>query len=203
MALVTLNIMVKITGRLILMFNKAKTKNCLGNLFCKCTFTLYLHGKNELCKIDKEVSNFRPFLHYLKGLPTISAPEISARVISARMFHHRNISARGHFRTWTFPHSSTGAVMSVPKCPYCFARCKNIHVLKCSGAEISRAEISRAEISRAEMSMALKIPCAKNFPCRKVSKSKCSRDETSICRNVRKTKMHVLKCSQDEKSLLK
>jgi hypothetical protein len=52
--------------------------------------------------------------------------------------------------------------MSVLKCPYCFARCKNIHVPKCSGAEISRAH----------MSMVPKIPCAKMYPCRKVFVSK-------------------------------
>ena len=59
-----------------------------------------------------------------------------------RNFQHRNISARGHFGTWTFRHSSTGAEMSVPKRPYYFARCQNIHVPKCSGAKISLSKMS-------------------------------------------------------------
>ena len=78
-----------------------------------------------------------------------------------RSFRHReflvqwffgtmDVSAWGHFSKWTFWHSSTGAKMSVPKRPYCFARCKNIHVPKCSGDEISLAK----------MSMVPKIPCA-------------------------------------------
>ena len=54
-----------------------------------------------------------------------------------RIFWHRSILAQEHFGTLTFRHSSTSAEMSVSKRPYCFARCQNIHVLKCSGAEIS------------------------------------------------------------------
>ena len=74
--------------------------------------------------------------HFNTG--TFRHGDFSARgIFGTRNFRHRNISARGHFGTWTFRHSSTGAEMSVPKRPYCFARCQNIHVLKCSGAEIS------------------------------------------------------------------
>ena len=77
-------------------------------------------------------------------------------------FGTMDVSARGHFGNWAFQHSSTGAKMSVPKRPYYFARCQNIHVPKCSGAEISHAK----------MSMMLKIQFAKMSPCRKVLVSK-------------------------------
>ena len=76
-------------------------------------------------------------------------------LFGTRNFRHRNILARGNFDTCTFWHSSTGAEMSVPKRPYCFARCQNIHVLKCTGTKISHAE----------MFMAAKTPCAKMSPC--------------------------------------
>ena len=93
-------------------------------------------------------------------------------------FPHGNVSTWGLFSTRNFGHSSTGAEMSLPKHPYCFARCQNIHGPKCSGTKISRAE----------MSMVPKILCAKNSPCQKVAMSKGSRVETSICRNVRRAK---------------
>ena len=49
-------------------------------------------------------------------------------------FSTMDVSAQGHFGRWTFWSSSTGA--------YCLARCQNIYVTKCSGAEISRSETS-------------------------------------------------------------
>ena len=85
-------------------------------------------------------------------------------LFGTRTFRHRNISARGHFGTWTFRHSSTGAEMSVPKRPYCFARCQNIHVLKCSDAKISLCRNVQVP----------KIPRDENSPCRKFPMSKCS-----------------------------
>ena len=105
-------------------------------------------------------------------LPTISTPNISARKISVQTFHQRDILAHAHFSPvgvlahghfvsmdisvqghfgmelfgflapWTFRHSSTGVEMSVPKGLYYFARCQNIQVPNCSGAEIYRAETS-------------------------------------------------------------
>ena len=68
---------------------------------------------------------------------------------------HEDILAGSHFRTWTFRHSSTGAKMSVPKRPFCFARCQNIHKPK--------------------------YPCAEMFRCRKVLESKISHVETFQC----------------------
>jgi len=73
-------------------------------------------------------------------------------------FWHEEFSAQehfgtGHLGTWTFWHSSTGAKTPVPNRPYCFARCRNIHVQKCSGAEMSMVlKIPRAESSHAKKS---------------------------------------------------
>ena len=66
------------------------------------------------------------------------------------------------------PSSSTGTEMSVTKLPYCFARCQNIYVLKCLGAEIFHAKTS----------MVPKVPCAKTSLCGK-----------SLCCNVHEDKM--------------
>jgi hypothetical protein len=57
-------------------------------------------------------------------------------------FGTMDMSALGHFGTQIFHHSSPAAKMSVWKHQYCFARCQNIHVLKCLGSVISRAKTS-------------------------------------------------------------
>ena len=64
--------------------------------------------------------------------------------------------------------------MSVPKRPYCFARCQNIHVPKCSGAEIFHAE----------MSLVPKIPRAKKCPCRNVHLRSALQTFPGRCQNV-------------------
>ena len=98
----------------------------------------------------------------------------SRRLVRWR-FNTRIFAARGIFGIGTFRHSSTSPEMSVPKHPYCFARCQNIHVPKCSGAEISLCRNVQVP----------KIPCAENSPCRKFPMPKRSGVEMSICRNVR------------------
>ena len=82
-------------------------------------------------------------------------------------------------------HSRTGATTAVPKCPYYFERCQNIHVLKCSCAEISHAE----------RSMAPKCPWAKNS-----LGQNAHGDKVSMCRCGRRAKTYsrrnvlVMKC---------
>ena len=128
------------------------------NLFVASKKRNHLFTNLKYCKKASE-----PF----KSLPTISVPEISASVISARMFQHRNVSTWGpfgmgifwheefsaqeHFSTWTFRHSSTGAKMSVLKCPYCFARCQNIHGAKnslCQNVPVPKSYLSKHPGSR-------------------------------------------------------
>ena len=113
--------------------------------------------------------------HFSKG--TFWHGDFSAwGLFGMRNFRHRNISALGYFGTWTFRHRSTGPEMSVLECPYCFARCQNNHVLKCSSAKNSSCQ---------------KIPHAENSPCWKVHLfehpqhqikrvPKCSHDETFV-----------------------
>ena len=124
------------------------------------------------------------------GLPpaTILAPNISARDISTQTFHHRDISAhagfdpvgvpahghfvsvdvlvQGLFGTGIFRHSSTGAQMSVPKCPC------------------------------AETSMLPKNPCAKKSPCRKVlvPKRPRRRNVHVLTKHLQGRNVHVPKC---------
>ena len=94
-------------------------------------------------------------------------------------FWHMDILAHGHFGTWTFRHSSTGAEISVLKCPYCFERCQNIHVLKCLGVKISHVQCPW---------YVLRIPCVKN-----VHVPKCLQGRN----------MHLPKYPGDEMSMLK
>jgi hypothetical protein len=81
------------------------------------------------------------------------------------MFRQMDVSTQERFNLGTYRHSSTGAEMSVPKRPYCFARCQKFLVPK--------------------------IPSAEKFPCRNihlperpqgqnVHVPKCSIDETSV-----------------------
>ena len=91
--------------------------------------------------------------HLQLAYKTISARNISARVISAQMFQHRDISAFA---------------------PYCFARRQNIHMSKCSGAQISKYEIFLCQ-----KFLGLKIFRAKNSPCRNVLMLKCP--SRSLC----------------------
>ena len=62
----------------------------------------------------------------------------------------------------------------LPKRPCCLARCQNIHVPKCSGAEIFHAE----------MSLVPKIPRAKKCPCRNVHLRSALQTFPGRCQNV-------------------
>ena len=80
-------------------------------------------------------------------------------------FQHGYISIHGYFGTWTIRQSSTGAEMSVLKCPYCFARCQNIHMLE---------SIPCRNIYGAKNSLCQKCPCAgmsvgSKYACAKMS----------------------------------
>ena len=90
-------------------------------------------------------------------------------LFGTRNFRHRNISARGHFGTWTFWHSSTGAKMTVPKHPYCFARCQNVN-----GAINSSCWKFPVR----------KSPHVKIFPCWNVHLPKCPQCQMFSCGNV-------------------
>ena len=110
-------------------------------------------------------------------------------LFGTRNFRHGNISTRGNFRTWTFRHCSTGAEMSillckVPKYPNAeMFRCRNIPVLKCSGAKNSSCRKFPV----------LKIPHVETFQWWKVHLPKCLQRWT----------VHVPKCSRDETSMPK
>ena len=92
-------------------------------------------------------------------------------LFGTRNFRHEEFWAQEHFGTGTFQYMDIfGTVAQVPKRPYCFAKCQNIHVSKCSGAE---------------KSLCRNVPHAENSSCRKFPMLKRSRVETSICRNVR------------------
>ena len=110
-------------------------------------------------------------------------------ISSPWMFQYKVFSAQGQkdflapwtwtMDTWTFRHSSTGAEISVLKCPYCFERCQNIHVLKCLGVKISHVQCPW---------YVLRIPCVKN-----VHVPKCLQGRN----------MHLPKYPGDEMSMLK
>ena len=97
------------------------------------------------------------------------------------MIQQMDISTREGFYMRTFWHRTfrhmdilAQAPKCLPKRPCCFARCQNIHVPKCSGAEISHAQ----------MSLVPKIPRAKKSPCRNVHLRSALQTFPGRCQNV-------------------
>ena len=85
--------------------------------------------------------------------------------------------------------------MSVPKCPYCFARCQNIHVPKCSGAKISICQNVQVPKYLCRSVLVANRPSAKKSLCQNALGGEMSmcwyirRAETCTCRNIL-----VMKC---------